>query len=144
MTQCLRTLLSPDPEATAAGAGAGAGASKGAAAKASRAATAKAVEAQREFVKGLILDLCVAAVHKREDAERVALRMDDVERTAVVIRSLFLIDRELGLWILDQVRCGSGGEDGGDDGGRGGGVAIPRGLYLTTRRLRPWLSIFFR
>jgi hypothetical protein len=45
----------------------------------------------------------LAQVHKREDAERVALRLDDVERTTVVIRSLFLIDRELGLWILEQV-----------------------------------------
>ena len=86
LTQCLKTLLK--------------GGVNDAAPKASQRA---ALEAQREYVKGLILDLCVAAVHKPEDAERVALRMEDVERATVVIRSLFLIDRELGLWLLEQV-----------------------------------------
>ncbi len=58
---------------------------------------------QHERVRRLVFDLCAAAVHKTGDEERVAMRLEDVERATVVVRAVFLVNRDLGLWIIEQV-----------------------------------------
>lgn len=62
----------------------------------------KAMEERSARVKRLITDLCSAAIHTPGDEERVALRSEDVERATVVARAVFLIDRDLGLWLMEQ------------------------------------------
>ncbi len=57
---------------------------------------------QHERVRRLVFELCTAAVHKTGDEDRVAMRLDDVERATVVVRAVFLINRDLGLWIIEQ------------------------------------------
>ncbi len=104
LTQCIRSLLDDDFADTAA---AGAG-SDGARSPSKRTAAQKREDAQarRDMVKALLVDLCADAMHRNDDdeRERVALRADDVERAAVVIRVVFLLNRDLGLWVLEQVR----------------------------------------
>ena len=87
ITQCLRTLLTEQPPATL-----------------SKPEQRQFLQDRLDRVKRLVVELCSPAVHKPGQEEDVSLRLEDVERATVVVRAVFLVDRDLGLWIMEQVQ----------------------------------------